>query len=36
MDYNGLREGVTVYLPVFQEGAYCLLAMDTRWKAMAN
>jgi acetamidase/formamidase len=21
MDYNGLREGVTVYLPVFQEGA---------------
>ena len=22
MDYNGLREGVTVYLPVFQEGAF--------------
>jgi len=21
MDYNGVREGVTVYLPVFQEGA---------------
>jgi acetamidase/formamidase len=21
MDYNGLREGITVYLPVFQEGA---------------
>jgi len=21
MDYNGLREGVTVYLPVYQEGA---------------
>jgi acetamidase/formamidase len=21
MDYNGLREGVTVYLPVFQDGA---------------
>ncbi len=25
MDYNGLREGVTVYLPVFQEGAFLFI-----------
>lgn len=36
MDYNALREGVTLYLPVYQEGRYCSSAMATRRKATAN
>ena len=36
MDYNQVREGATVYLPVFQPGALLFLVTATPLKVMAN
>ena len=36
MDYNGLREGVTVFLPVYQDGALLFVATNMRSKVTAN
>jgi len=36
MDYNRLREGTTVYLPVYQPGALLLLAMHMQPKEIVN
>jgi len=36
MDYNDIVEGATVLLPVFAKALTCMLAMGTRYKAMAR